>query len=403
MGTVRVEGRALRRAEDRHAHGRRRRARRAARQVPPLARRRRVGGPRATADPAGAARPQRARTAARGARAALSAARASRAPIGVRRAGAAALDVRSAHGSRAALPRPAQGPAPGRLRSRRQGRPRQGSVGVAARGRPGATRRAPGAPLRRGPAGAAGRLPGDGRRRQGRDDRARDERREPAGRARDLVQAADRGSSSRTTSCGAARPRCRHAARSGSSTARTTRRCSSCACTPSTWPARGSILRSARSERFWKARLDRHRRLGAAPQRERHADRQVLPQRLTRGAAQALPVARIASTSKHWKFSAADVRERAHWDAYQDGLRGGAVGDEHRRRAVVRDPGRPQVADAHRRRIDHRPPPRGDGPAVPGADAEERAAMDEAAARCTRRLTPPAPASHRRTQRASVD
>ena len=49
------------------------------------------------------------------------------------------------------------------------------------------------------------------------------------------------------------------------------------------------------------------------------------------------------------------------------GLRRRAEGDQHRARAVVRDPGRPQVAHAHRGRRDPRPPPRGHGPAVPDA------------------------------------
>ena len=33
-------------------------------------------------------------------------------------------------------------------------------------------------------------------------------------------------------------------------------------------------------------------------------------------------LSRAEEDEKHWKFSAADVAERAHWDAYQAGLRG---------------------------------------------------------------------------------
>ncbi len=67
---------------------------------------------------------------------------------------------------------------------------------------------------------------------------------------------------------------------------------------------------------------------------------------------------RLDQPEKNWKFSAADVKERAHWNdymkAYEEAIRATATNE----RAVVRRPGRQQVVHAARRRRGDR---RGDG------------------------------------------
>ena len=71
-------------------------------------------------------------------------------------------------------------------------------------------------------------------------------------------------------------------------------------------------------------------------------------------------LARLDTPNKEWKFNAADVAERAHWDDYMAAF--DARADRHLDAvgAVVRDPGRPQVAypgsrGADPRRHDPRP------------------------------------------------
>ena len=98
-------------------------------------------------------------------------------------------------------------------------------------------------------------------------------------------------------------------------------------------------------------------------------------------------LARAEEADKNWKFSAGDVAERERWDDYQRRLRAGDPGHEHQGRAVVRDPGRPQVADAHRRGLDPRPPPRGDGPEVPGAERRGARRDRRGGREATRRVT----------------
>ena len=137
--------------------------------------------------------------------------------------------------------------------------------------------RPPGPPLGGGEARGPGRPPGHRRRRQGRHDPARHGGVQPAGLPGHVVQGPDRrGARPRLP---VARPpaRCRARARSGSSTARTTRTCWSCAST--SWSrrrsGRGATTRSTTSSGM----LDR----------ERHDDRQVLPVDRQGRAARAVP------------------------------------------------------------------------------------------------------------------
>ena len=102
---------------------------------------------------------------------------------------------------------------------------------------------------------AARRLPGDGRRRQGQRDRARDVGRQPAGRAGRLVQDAVRRGARPRLPLAHRRRRCRSGAGSASSTARTTRRSSRSACTPSGSTSSGcptgdAWARTSGSERY---------------------------------------------------------------------------------------------------------------------------------------------------------
>ena len=105
----------------------------------------------------------------------------------------------------------------------------------------------------------------------------RSSRAQPAGLPRRLVQGADRRPSSRTTTSGASTPRSRPAARSGSSTARTTRTSSRCACS------------SLAPEEVLDAPAGPHPRVGADAHRRGHDDREGVPQRLEGGAAHAAP------------------------------------------------------------------------------------------------------------------
>ena len=50
-------------------------------------------------------------------------------------------------------------------------------------------------------------------------------------------------------------------------------------------------------------------------------------------------LSRIDQPEKNWKFSAADIKERAHWDDVPGRVLRDAVAHEYRVGAVVRDPG----------------------------------------------------------------
>ena len=121
--------------------------------------------------------------------------------------------------------------------------------------------------------------------------------------------------SSTTTTSGATRGDCPRAARSGSSTAPTTRRCSSSGCT-----RRSSIARSCptarRSGDVWK------RRYREINDWERYlTDNGIrivkLFLNLSEEEQRTRFLRRIDLPDHNWKFSTADVKEREHWDDYQ--------------------------------------------------------------------------------------
>ena len=101
--------------------------------------------------------------------------------------------------------------------------------------------------------------------------------RQPAGRPRRQLQDADRATSWPTTTCGGSTPRPRRTARSPSSTAATTRTCSSSGSTTSC------------REPVWAPALRPHRRVRADARRRGHHHPQVLPAHLQGRAGRAAP------------------------------------------------------------------------------------------------------------------
>ena len=177
----------------------------------------------------------------------------------------------------------------------------------------GALRRA-GAPVGERLLRAPDRLPGVGCGRQGLDDRARDVRREPAGRPGRLVPAAvERGARPRLPL--AHQPgRCPSAAGSGSSTARTTRRSSRCGSIPN-GSRRSASRPGRRGKAFWKGRFDDINGF------ERHLDRNGTKVvkfflHVSKDEQKRRFMARLDTPGKEWKFKASDVAERSHWDEY---------------------------------------------------------------------------------------
>ena len=57
-------------------------------------------------------------------------------------------------------------------------------------------------------------------------------------------------------------------------------------------------------------------------------------------------MARLDKPGKEWKFKAADVAERAHWDEYMQAYEDAITATSTRVGAVVRDPGRQQARHA---------------------------------------------------------
>ena len=189
-----------------------------------------------------------------------------------------------------------------------------GVQGTAGRTRRGVERAAAPA-LRVQPLRAAADLPGDGRRRQGRRDQARHVGRQSAGLRGLQLQAAERRGAGSTTSSGARPAGCRSAAGSASSTAPTTRKCSSCACIPEILRSQRLPDSAARREahlgeryaRSWTSEAHLHRNgtrivkfflhLSKDEQRRRFLDR-------------------IDDPDKNWKFSHADMHEREYWKDY---------------------------------------------------------------------------------------
>ena len=133
------------------------------------------------------------------------------------------------------------------------------------------------------------------------------------------LQGAHRRSSWRTTISGGCTRPCRPAGRSGSSTARTTRTCSSSGSTR--WfPRRSGGRATSRSP------------VRAMLTENGVADPQVLPAHLTGGAAGAAAGAAGGSRRSTGSSRRATWRERERWDEYTEAYRGGARRGPARRR-----------------------------------------------------------------------
>ena len=203
----------------------------------------------------------------------------------------------------------------------------------------------------------AGRPAGHRRRRQGRHDPPRDDRLQPAGLPGHVVQGADaRGARPRLP---VARPQAVPGARarSASSTARTTRTCSSSASTTS---CRKTV---------WSKRYDQINDFEQHAGRQRHDDRQVLPAhqqgRAARSASRSATTTRRSAGSSRWATS----RSASYWDDYMAAYEDALIEDVDRRRAVVRHPGQPQVVPQPRGRRDPGRHARGPEAGLPAAPA----------------------------------
>ena len=186
------------------------------------------------------------------------------------------------------------------------------------------------------------------RRRQGRDDPPRDERGQPAGRARQQLQGALRRGARPRLPVALRAPAARPRRDRRSSTGRTTRRCSSCGCTRRTSTGRGCPTR--RGAGRLEAPLPGDQRLGALPHRQRLPGREAVPEPVEGGAADPLPAADRPARARTGSSPRPTSRERARLGRLPAGVLGDALAHEHRVGAVVRDPGRPQVVRAHLRR-----------------------------------------------------
>ena len=190
-------------------------------------------------------------------------------------------------GSRVRLPEGLRPPVHRRLRQEGAGDRAAGAGRRVAERVPDAARRA-------GHVEPARHLPGDGRGRQGRHDPARDERRQPAGRRGDLVQGPQRAG---------ARPRLPVAHRDPAAGPRDDRhlqplllRGDARRPRPSLDPRGPEDAEGVEGQGRVAAPVPRDQRLGALPHRQRHEDRQAVPQRLE-GRAEG-PVPRPGSTSR---------------------------------------------------------------------------------------------------------
>ena len=159
----------------------------------------------------------------------------------------------------------------------------------------------------------------------------------PQGLRGGVVQAADAGRARPTTGSGAITGGRRRVARSGSSTAATTRTCSSSGC-----------IRWCRESVWRAAAVCRDQRLRGVARGGWDDGREALPAHLARRAAGSGSRTGWATPEKRWKFSTADLAERERWDDYQ------AAFDEALRRCSTAAapwwgrPGRPQVGPQHR-------------------------------------------------------
>jgi hypothetical protein len=108
---------------------------------------------------------------------------------------------------------------------------------------------------------------------------------------------------------------CPSAAASASSTARTTRKCWSCACTPEILAAQRLPDRPKDEEEFWR---DRYRSI---VELENHLTRngtRIIKffLHLSKEEQRRRFLSRIDDPDKNWKFSPADVTERTFWKKY---------------------------------------------------------------------------------------
>ena len=213
---------------------------------------------------------------------------------------------------------------------RRQGRRRGGPRGLAGR----RDQPVPGAAVcrvqGRGEALPAARGAGDGHLGQGRHHAPRRGPDGPAGREVHRVQGADRPRSASTPSSGGSATPCRAPGRSGSSTGRSTRTSSSCACT--TWCRRAT----------WSRRYAQINDFEAKAGRRRHDDRQGLLN-ISSDEQKARLTERLERADKHWKYNPGDVDERLLWPEYQEAYQAVFEKTSTDGGAVVRGPGRPQV------------------------------------------------------------
>ena len=130
-----------------------------------------------------------------------------------------------------------------------------------------------------------------------------------------LVQGAvDRGARSRLPVAHVAR-RCPSAGGSASSTARTTRRRWSSACTRSS-STRQKLPARAHHEAHLEGALRGHQRVRALPRAQRLRDPQVLPERVAAPSSSRRFLERLERPEKNWKFSIGDLAERERWRAY---------------------------------------------------------------------------------------
>ena len=84
---------------------------------------------------------------------------------------------------------------------------------------------------------------------------------------------------------------------------------------------------------------------------------------------------RLELPEKNWKFSAADVRERQHWDDYQEAFSEMLSATSTHWAPLVCDTGGPQMVRSHLRGAVLAAHPDRDRPPVPGSDRGQAAAI----------------------------
>ena len=253
--------------------------------------------------------------------------------------------------------------------------------------------RVPGAAGGSGHLGRAGRAAGARRGRQGRDDPPRDERRQSRRASRSTASRCPRPRSSTTTSCGATHGGCPARGEIGIFNRSHYEEVLVVRVHPENLD-RQKLPPSARRAGRVGAPLPRDQRLGALPDRERVPDREAVPQPLQGGAADPVPATDRPARPQLEVLHRRRQRARA-LGRLPEGVLGDALAHEHRVGAVVRDPGRPEVVRADRRRGGARARADGDRSAVP--DGHQDAARDAARGQA-RRSRPRRPRARRRTR-----